>query len=90
MPIGLGEATRSKPPTLTVTEQQRGTPLYRSAARAGMSENTARKYVRAGALPREFKAPHNWRTRKDPFENVAGEINAGLDSIVASSLTCDW
>jgi hypothetical protein len=39
-----------------------------AAARAGMSERTARKYERAGKLPSQMKRPHTWRTRANPFE----------------------
>lgn len=38
-----------------------------AALRAGMDRKTARKYVRSGKLPSELRAPHNWRTREDPF-----------------------
>jgi len=38
-----------------------------SAQRSGMSENTARKYLRKKKLPSELKEPRDWRTRKDPF-----------------------
>ena len=39
-----------------------------AAARAGMSERTARKYEQAGALPSALKRPHEWPTRSNPFE----------------------
>jgi len=39
-----------------------------AAAKAGMDEKTARKYVKAGNLPSELKVEHTWRTRTDPFE----------------------
>lgn len=39
-----------------------------AAARAGMSERTARKYEQAGALPSALKRPHEWQTRSNPFE----------------------
>ena len=41
---------------------------YIAAAKAGMDEKTARKYVKAGKLPSELKIEHAWRTRTDPFE----------------------
>jgi hypothetical protein len=41
-----------------------------AAAKAGMSEPTARKWARLGKLPSEIKVPHTWRTRPDPFEAV--------------------
>jgi transposase len=49
-----------------------------AAARAGMSERTARKYVRSGGTPSEAKAPHTWRTRVDPFAEVWPQIEALL------------
>lgn len=39
-----------------------------AANRAGMSRNTARKYLNEGKLPSELKKPRSWRTRKDAFE----------------------
>lgn len=39
-----------------------------AAAKVGMDEKTARKYVRAGKLPSELMTAHVWRTRPDPFE----------------------
>ncbi len=41
--------------------------LERAAAKAGMSEKTARRYRRLGQLPSQLKLPHRWRTRQDPF-----------------------
>jgi transposase len=49
-----------------------------AAAKAGMSERTARKYVRSGGTPSAVKAPHTWRTRSDPFGEVWTEIEALL------------
>src|SRR3990172_4256989 len=42
--------------------------LKLAAAKAGMSEKTARKYRRSGKLPSQVKVAHLWRTRRDPFE----------------------
>jgi len=53
-------------------------PLIQAAVRAAMSESTARKYVRSGQMPSEMAAPHTWRTRADPFEEVWPEIDALL------------
>ena len=39
-----------------------------AAAKAGMSEKTARKYRDSQSLPSQMAAAHTWRTRKDPFE----------------------
>jgi hypothetical protein len=49
-----------------------------AAAKAGMSERTARKYAHSGAIPSEAKKPHTWRTRVDPFADVWPEIEALL------------
>jgi hypothetical protein len=42
--------------------------LKLAAAKAGMSEKTARKYRRSGKLPSQSQEDHTWRTREDPFE----------------------
>jgi hypothetical protein len=42
--------------------------LKTAAAKAGMSEKTARKYRRLGKLPSQCKGPRYWRTRSDPFD----------------------
>jgi len=55
-----------------------GKALYQSAARADMSENTARKYVRVGAYPSTIRCEHGWRTRRDPFESVWEEVQGLL------------
>lgn len=47
-----------------------GKILSVSAMKAGMSENTARKYVEAGDVPSRMKKEHGWRTRKDPFDDA--------------------
>ena len=48
--------------------RRKGLTQAQAAARAGMSERTARKYERAGKLPSELKRPRTWRTRPNPFE----------------------
>jgi transposase len=55
-----------------------GIPQMTAAAKAGMSERTARKYVRSGRAPSQVKVAHTWRTRPDPFEGVWPEIEALL------------
>jgi hypothetical protein len=42
--------------------------LKTAAAKAGMSEKTARKYRRSGKLPSQCKVVHDWRTRPDPLD----------------------
>jgi hypothetical protein len=48
-------------------ERQKGHTQAVAAARAGMSERTARKYEHAGSLPSELKHLRRHRTRPDPF-----------------------
>jgi hypothetical protein len=49
-----------------------------AAAKAGMSERTARKYAHSGRAPSQAKASHTWRTRADPFVDVWPEVEALL------------
>lgn len=57
-----------------------------AAIKAGMDEKTARKYREIGKLPSELKQEHDWRTRKNPFEDawdgIKGmlSINPGLEA----------
>jgi len=39
----------------------------RAAAKAGMDEKTARKYLKNNQLPSQCHKAHAWRTRPDPF-----------------------
>ncbi len=57
---------------------RQGIPQVTAAAKAGMSERTARKYVRSGREPSAAKVPHTWRTRPDPFAEVWPEVEALL------------
>lgn len=65
--------------------------LSTAAAKAGMSENTARKYVRRRGKPLE-RVQRNYRTRKDPFEDVWSEIEQMLqnDSAFESKVLFEW
>jgi len=56
----------------------KGIPQVTAAAKAGMSERTARKYVRSGQMPSALKVPRTYRTRPDPFAEVWPEIEALL------------
>ena len=51
-----------------------------AAMKAGMDRKTARKYVAAGKLPSEMKAPREWRTRPDPFVEHWPEVQARLEA----------
>ena len=53
---------------LYMSERRKGVSQKVAAARAGMSERTARKYEQAGKLPSQLKRPHEWQTRSNPFE----------------------
>ncbi len=53
---------------LYMKERHKGTTQQLAAARAGMSERTARRYERAGQLPSQLKEPRTWCTRPNPFE----------------------
>ena len=53
---------------LYMSERRKGLSQKVAAARAGMSERTARKYEQAGAWPSALKRPHAWQTRSNPFE----------------------
>jgi hypothetical protein len=57
----------------------KGLPLSTAAAKAGMSEPTARKYWQGRQLPSDRKARHTWRTRSDPFVEVWAEVQALLE-----------
>ena len=49
-----------------------------AAAKAGMDEKTARKYLKSRGLPSQSKEGHLYRTREDPFEREWEEIRAKL------------
>jgi len=42
-------------------------PQYRAADKAGMTERTAYKYIKANKLPSQLKCEHDWQTRENPF-----------------------
>ena len=64
---------------LLMKESGRNKPLATAAAKAGMSERTARRWRQRGALPSETVQPRSWRTRKDPFADVWLEVQAMLE-----------
>jgi len=56
-----------------------------AAAKSGMDEKTARIYLKSGRLPSQMKKLHDWKTRRDPFEEVWGEAlsflwNPGIEA----------
>jgi hypothetical protein len=71
---GLLIATDEQVRRLMKLSRENSLPL--AAAKAGMGENAARKYLRSGLLPSQMKKPRNWRTREDPFANIWTEVEA--------------
>ena len=57
-----------------------GKPLAAAAAKAGMSENTARKWRDSEILPGEVRQERLWRSREDPFREVWDEVFEMLDT----------
>ena len=53
--------------------------LASAAAKAGMDEKTARRYLQLGKLPSEVRPERSWRTRSDPFEEVWEELRRKLE-----------
>ena len=51
-----------------------------SAMKAGVSRNTARKYLRQADPSKQEKQPHDWRTRKDPLEAVWSAARGMLET----------
>jgi len=49
-----------------------------SGMKAGMSRNTASKYIKEGKLPSELKSVRTWRTREDPFADHWPEVERRL------------
>jgi hypothetical protein len=80
---------------LYMSERQKGITQKVAAARAGMSERTARKYEQAGQLPSELKRPHNWQTRQNPFEEDWAwvveqlERDSAIQSTTLFALLCE-
>jgi hypothetical protein len=59
---------------LYMSERRKGLTQKQAAARAGMSERTARKYEQAGALPSALPAPPYV---VNPLEPVRGRLALG-------------
>jgi hypothetical protein len=62
-----------------MTYAQQEKTLVLAAAKAGMDEKTARKYVKAGRMPSELKVGHWWQTREDAFAEVWDGVQAHLE-----------
>jgi len=69
-----------------MNRKAQGKTLKLAAAMAGMSEKTARKYVRKGQLPSQCAVAHTWKTYPDAFAEdwrwVAEQLdlNPGLEA----------
>jgi len=51
-----------------------------SSMKSGMTRKTGAKYLKGGRSPGESRKPHTWRTRTDPFADVADDIDDMLDA----------
>ncbi|NQY09725.1 MAG: IS21 family transposase [Flavobacteriales bacterium] len=69
-----------------LVKMKEGKPLCESADKAGMSEKTARKYLKKKRLPSEMKEAHTWKTHSDEFSEIWPlikgmlELNSGLEA----------
>lgn len=54
--------------------------MNKSAMKAGVSRNTARKYLRQADPSKQEKQPHDWRTREDPLETVWSAARGMLET----------
>jgi hypothetical protein len=50
-----------------------------AAAKAGMDEKTARKYLKLGKLPSQLKKQRTYCTREDPFADIWPEVSPHLE-----------
>jgi IstB-like ATP binding protein len=80
---------------LFMQARHKGATQQVAAARAGISERTARRYEQVGKLPSEQKRPHTWRTRPNPFEEdwpwVVAELkrDPALQGTTLFALLCE-
>ena len=80
--------------SLLLHERQKGRTQVQAAARAGMSERTARKYEQAGVLPSQVQRLRTHRTRPDPFVDdwtwIVGQLerDAALQAKTLFDLLC--
>jgi transposase len=61
-----------------IKEFNRSGEITMSSMKSGMTRKTGSKYLKLGKGPGELKKPHTWRTRNDPFADVADEIDKML------------
>jgi hypothetical protein len=63
-----------------MSEITKGRCIGVAAAKAGMDEKTARKWLRAGEVPSACPTEHTWRTRTDVFAEAWELIEPFLDN----------
>ena len=68
-------------------ERAKGRTQEQAAARAGMGVATARKYEHSGKLPSQLKAPRDYRTRPNPFEEDWAWVTAEIQRDPALQVT---
>jgi hypothetical protein len=61
-----------------VHERNQGKTITMSAQKAGMSRQSARKYLQQDDPLKQEKVPHTWRTRQDPLEAIWPEAESML------------
>ena len=57
-----------------------GMTKMQMADKTNMDIKTASKYLDLNKLPSQVKVDHNWRTRKDPFEEIWEEAKDLLEN----------
>jgi transposase len=58
-----------------IKEFNKSGEITMSSIKSGMTRKTGSKYLKQGKGPSELRQPHTWRTRPDPFADVANEID---------------
>ncbi len=60
-----------------------------AAAKAGMDEKTARKYLKNGHLPSQSKSEHTWCTQSDSFDQEWEEIKDEYSQYISIPDQCE-
>ena len=68
----------------------KGIKQYKAADKAGMSDRSARKYLKSGQLPEEMAKSHDWRTRPDPFEGAWNQIVELIENNRFFRIYCEY
>jgi len=61
-----------------MSEYKKTGKITKSALKADVHPQTARKYLAAGQSPAQQQAPHTWRTRPDALAKVWDAVTAML------------